>query len=72
VADSNVAAQQEGIASLCAFLKFGGREGCTRYGLILMEEGVLLTDKSGPEVIQLHRWLKRVFPLQELPQKLLP
>jgi hypothetical protein len=31
VADSNVAAQQDGIAALCAFLKFGGREGCTRY-----------------------------------------
>ncbi|TVY62336.1 Spindle pole body component alp14, partial [Lachnellula suecica] len=30
VADSNVAAQQDGIAGLCAFLKFGGREGCTR------------------------------------------
>ncbi|TVY20406.1 Spindle pole body component alp14, partial [Lachnellula arida] len=30
VADSNVAAQQDGIAALCAFLKFGGREGCTR------------------------------------------
>jgi protein STU2 len=30
VADSNVAAQQEGIAALCAFLKFGGREGCVR------------------------------------------
>jgi hypothetical protein len=30
VADSNVAAQQEGIAALCAFLKFGGRDGCTR------------------------------------------
>jgi protein STU2 len=30
VADSNVAAQQEGIAALCAFLKFGSREGCTR------------------------------------------
>jgi len=29
-ADSNVAAQQDGIAALCAFLKFGGREGCTR------------------------------------------
>lgn len=28
--DSNVAAQQEGVASLCAFLKFGGRDGCTR------------------------------------------
>lgn len=31
VADSNVAAQQDGIAALCAFLKFGGKEGCTRY-----------------------------------------
>jgi hypothetical protein len=30
VADSNVAAQQDGIAALCAFLKFGGRDGCTR------------------------------------------
>ncbi|TAQ86315.1 hypothetical protein B7494_g5353 [Chlorociboria aeruginascens] len=30
VVDSNVVAQQEGIAALCAFLKFGGREGCTR------------------------------------------
>ncbi|KAM3065881.1 hypothetical protein ACMFMG_009894 [Clarireedia jacksonii] len=30
VADSNVAAQQDGIAALCAFLKFGGREHCTR------------------------------------------
>lgn len=30
VADSNVAAQQEGVAALCAFLKFGGREACLR------------------------------------------
>ncbi|KAI1004545.1 Spindle pole body component [Podosphaera aphanis] len=30
VADSNVAAQQEGIAALCAFLKFGGKEHCIR------------------------------------------
>lgn len=30
VLDSNVAAQQEGIAALCAFLKFGGRDQCTR------------------------------------------
>jgi hypothetical protein len=29
-ADSNVAAQQEGVAALCAFLKFGGKSGCTR------------------------------------------
>ncbi|KAL1870793.1 hypothetical protein VTK73DRAFT_2517 [Phialemonium thermophilum] len=30
VADSNVAAQQDGFAALCAFLKFGGREGAVR------------------------------------------
>lgn len=29
-ADSNVAAQQEGLAALCAFLKFGGKEGAVR------------------------------------------
>ncbi|EPQ61549.1 Microtubule-associated protein of the XMAP215-Dis1 family [Blumeria graminis f. sp. tritici 96224] len=30
VSDSNVAAQQEGIAALCAFLKYGSKENCTR------------------------------------------
>ncbi|KAI9700076.1 MAG: Microtubule-associated protein, microtubule dynamics during spindle orientation [Candelina mexicana] len=30
VADSNVAAQQEGINSLCSFLKYGGTQACTR------------------------------------------
>ncbi|KAI9883054.1 MAG: hypothetical protein M1823_005179 [Watsoniomyces obsoletus] len=30
VADSNVAAQQEGIAALCAFLKYAGPQACTR------------------------------------------
>ncbi|KAJ5544591.1 Armadillo-like helical [Penicillium sp. DV-2018c] len=30
VADSNVAAQLEGLASYCAFLKFGGAQACTR------------------------------------------
>ncbi|GLA00673.1 microtubule-associated protein, microtubule dynamics during spindle orientation [Aspergillus niger] len=30
VADSNVAAQQEGLGSYCAFLKFGGVQACTR------------------------------------------
>ena len=28
--DSNVAAQQEGVAALCAFLKYGGLEACKR------------------------------------------
>lgn len=30
VADSNVAAQQEGLAALCAFLKYGGKEHASR------------------------------------------
>lgn len=30
VADSNVAAQQDGINALCAFLKYGGPQACTR------------------------------------------
>lgn len=30
VADSNVAAQQEGLAAYCAFLKFGGPQACIR------------------------------------------
>ncbi|CAG8344106.1 unnamed protein product [Penicillium nalgiovense] len=30
VADSNVAAQSEGLAAYCAFLKFGGVQACTR------------------------------------------
>lgn len=30
VADSNVAAQSDGIVAFCAFLKFGGKEGCVR------------------------------------------
>lgn len=32
VLDSNVAAQQEGIAALCAFLQYGGMNACLRYG----------------------------------------
>lgn len=31
VSDSNVAAQQEGLASYCSFLKYGGVQACTRY-----------------------------------------
>ena len=30
VLDSNVAAQQEGVGALCAFLKFGGIQACIR------------------------------------------
>lgn len=31
VADSNVAAQQEGINALCSFLKYGGVQACKRF-----------------------------------------
>lgn len=31
VADSNVAAQQEALGSLCSFLQIAGTPGCTRY-----------------------------------------
>jgi protein STU2 len=31
VMDSNVAAQQEGITALCAFLEYGGHNACLRY-----------------------------------------
>ncbi|KAI1272096.1 armadillo-type protein [Xylaria sp. FL0933] len=47
VADSNVAAQSDGIAAYCAFLKFGGREGCVRSrGQVigpLVEKGLIST-----------------------------
>lgn len=32
VADSNVAAQQEGLGALCAFLDIAGSQGCARLG----------------------------------------
>ena len=35
VADSNVAAQQDGINALCAFLKFGGPDACKRFVIII-------------------------------------
>jgi cytoskeleton-associated protein 5 len=31
VTDSNVAAQQDGLAAYCAFLQYGGPAGCARY-----------------------------------------
>jgi protein STU2 len=31
VGDSNVAAQQEALGSLCSFLQIAGTQGCTRY-----------------------------------------
>jgi protein STU2 len=37
VADSNVAAQQEGLAALCSFLNVAGLQGCTRFLLLSLE-----------------------------------
>ena len=37
VTDSNVAAQQDGIAALCAFLKYGGDAACTRYVILCIQ-----------------------------------
>jgi hypothetical protein len=41
--DSNVAAQQEGLAALCAFLEIAGREGCARYSISAHYASALLT-----------------------------
>ncbi|RAH74800.1 putative spindle pole body component [Aspergillus aculeatinus CBS 121060] len=47
VADSNVAAQQEGLGAYCAFLKFGGVQACTRTRattiLPICEKGLIST-----------------------------
>jgi hypothetical protein len=53
-ADSNVAAQQDGIAALCAFLKFGGREGCTRLVNLRFSASFLTIIPLGHGAIQLH------------------
>jgi len=37
VADSNVAAQQEGLGALCSFLQIAGIQGCTRYVAYLQQ-----------------------------------
>ncbi|KUJ06468.1 ARM repeat-containing protein [Mollisia scopiformis] len=73
VADSNVAAQQEGIAALCAFLKFGGREGCTRTRshtlTLLVEKGLsstrAATKASAKEAILLYIELDTAGPVIE-------
>ncbi|PYH46879.1 putative spindle pole body component [Aspergillus saccharolyticus JOP 1030-1] len=47
VADSNVAAQQEGLGAYCAFVKFGGVQACTRTRAItilpICEKGLIST-----------------------------
>jgi hypothetical protein len=47
VGDSNVAAQQEGLGALCAFLDIAGTQGCTRYDhALLVLLGIMLTTVS--------------------------
>ncbi|RKF81852.1 Spindle pole body component alp14 [Golovinomyces cichoracearum] len=73
VADSNVAAQQSGIAALCAFLKFGSKENCTRsrgYTLnSLVEKGLASakanTKASSLEAILLYIELDTAAPVVE-------
>ncbi|KAL5353471.1 hypothetical protein ACLOAV_001508 [Pseudogymnoascus australis] len=72
-ADSNVAAQQEGVAALCAFLKFGGRECSTRTrGNVvssLAEKGLsstrAATKASALEAILLYVELDQAGPVTE-------
>lgn len=73
VADSNVAAQQSGIAALCAFLKYGGKENCTRsrsYTInSLVEKGLasakVNTKTSSLEAILLYVELDTAAPVLE-------
>ena len=71
--DSNVAAQQEGVAALCAFLKYGGLEACKRSrsatitplvekGLPSMKAG---TKQSSLEAILLYVELDKADPILE-------
>lgn len=73
VLDSNVAAQQEGVAALCAFLKYGGQEACRRSrsatitplvekGLASMKAG---TKQSSLEAILLYVELDKSDPILE-------
>ena len=73
VLDSNVAAQQEGVAALCAFLKYGGLDACKRSrsatitplvekGLASMKAG---TKQSSLEAILLYVEIDKADPILE-------
>lgn len=81
VADSNVAAQSEGLAAYCAFLKFGGSQACTRCVNPRSQSrrsswstlNPLTTFPfTGPAHIQLVHLLKKVSHLHDRPVKLAP
>ncbi|KAL8917108.1 MAG: hypothetical protein Q9208_008147 [Pyrenodesmia sp. 3 TL-2023] len=71
VADSNVAAQQEGINALCAFLKFGGQEACRRSRSVtitpIVEKGLVstraATKQSALEALLLYIELDKSDPI---------
>lgn len=71
VADSNVAAQQDGINALCAFLKFGGPQACTRSRGVtitpIVEKGLsstrAATKQSALEALLLYIELDRSDPI---------
>ncbi|MCJ1476580.1 Microtubule-associated protein, microtubule dynamics during spindle orientation [Lambiella insularis] len=73
VADSNVAAQQDGINALCSFLKFGGRDACirTRNNTItpIVEKGLsstrAATKQSSLEALLLYVELDKADPVVE-------
>ncbi|SLM39275.1 Armadillo-type fold [Lasallia pustulata] len=73
VADSNVAAQQEGINALCAFLKYGGTQACTktRNSAVspIVEKGLsstrAATKQSSLEAIMLYVELDKADPIIE-------
>ncbi|GMG22849.1 unnamed protein product [Aspergillus oryzae] len=66
VADSNVAAQQDGLAAYCAFLKFGGVQACTRPAAKTNAQEALLLlvelDKADPVIEEMLPGLSHKVP----------
>ncbi|CAO1604623.1 hypothetical protein XANCAGTX0491_008167 [Xanthoria calcicola] len=73
IADSNVAAQQDGINALCAFLKYGGQQACTRSRNVtitpIVEKGLsstrAATKQSALEALLLYIELDKSDPIIE-------
>ncbi|KAL8734648.1 MAG: hypothetical protein Q9166_001304 [cf. Caloplaca sp. 2 TL-2023] len=73
VTDSNVAAQQDGINAMCAFLKYGGQQACTRSRNVtitpIVEKGLsstrAATKQSALEALLLYIELDKSDPIIE-------
>ena len=52
VTDSNVAAQQEGLSALCAFLKYGGSQACSRFVDAWIQVGIVQMGLMGTQISQ--------------------